>query len=119
MPTIITLTGDLETRYRAEAQREGIPVEALATRRLEEVELLQRIFTAFPTEENREFRSLVAKRGAGTLTSLEQERLTILAHQREEHNAQRFGDILTLAKLRGIRYRTLMTELGIRPARIL
>jgi hypothetical protein len=118
MATTITLTGELETRYRAEAQREGVPVETLATRRLEEAELLQRIFGAFPADETREFRSLVARRGAGTLTEAEGERLTALARQREEHNAQRFASILTLAKLRGVRYRALMAELGIRPARI-
>ena len=114
----ITLTGDLEARYRAEAQREGVAVEALATRRLEEVELLQRIFHSFPPDETREFRSLVAKRGAGTLTEAEQVRLTALAHRREEYNAQRFAHILALAKLRGVRYRSVMAELGIRPARI-
>ena len=119
MPTTITLTGDLERRYRVEAQREGVAVEALATRRLEEGVLLERIFHSFPLEETREFRSLVAKRGAGTLSDVEGERLTTLARQREEHNAQRFANILALAKLRGVRYRALMSELGIRPARIL
>ena len=118
MATTITLTGELETRYFAEAQREGIPVEALATRRLEEAELLQRIFHTFPSDEAREFRSLVAKRGAGTLTEADQARLTELAHRREEQGAGRFADILALAKLRGVRYRAVMAELGIRPARI-
>jgi hypothetical protein len=118
MATTITLTGELETRYRADAKREGIAVETLATRRLEEGVLLERIFHSFPPEETREFRSLVAKRGAGTLTDAEGERLTVLARLREEHNARRFADILALAKLRGVRYRTLMNELGIRPARI-
>jgi hypothetical protein len=118
MATTITLTGDLEARFRADAQREGIAVEALATRRLEEAELLQRIFHAFPESEVREFRSLVAKRGAGTLTEDEEERLTTLARLREEQGARRFSDILTLARLRGVRYRAVMNELGIRPARI-
>ena len=118
MATTITLTGDLEARYRADAQREGVAVEALATRRLEEAELLLRIFHCFPPEETREFRSLVAKRGAGTLTETEQARLIALAHRREEHDAQRFAHILALAKLRGVRYRSVMAELGIRPARI-
>ncbi|WP_309716172.1 hypothetical protein [Armatimonas sp.] len=118
MATTITLTGELETRYRADAQREGIAVETLATRRLEEGVLLERIFHSFPPDETREFRSLVAKRGAGTLSNIEGERLTALARLREEHNAPRFADILALAKLRGVRYRALMNELGIRPARI-
>ena len=118
MPTTITLTGDLEARYRAEAQREGIAFEALATRRLEEAELLQRIFHCFPPDETRQFRSLIARRGAGTLAEADQERLTALAWMREERNAQRFADILALARLRGVRYRVLMHELGIRPARI-
>lgn len=118
MATTITLTGDLEARFRADAQREGIPIEALATRRLEEAELLQRILSCFPEAETRAFRSLVAKRGAGTLTPAERERLTAIAHRREERNAQRFADILALAKLRGVPYRQVMTELGIRPARV-
>jgi hypothetical protein len=73
MATTITLTGELETRYRADAQREGIAVETLATRRLEEGVLLEHIFHSFPPDETREFRSLVAKRGAGTLSDWEKE----------------------------------------------
>lgn len=119
MPTTITLTGDLETRYQAEAQRKGIAIELLATQRLEEAELLVRICHAFPEIETREFRSLVAKRSAGTLTESQQERLTVLARLREEHNARRFEDILALARLRGVGHRTIMNELGIRPAQIL
>jgi hypothetical protein len=118
MATTITLTGELETRYRVDAQREGIAVETLATRRLEEGVLLERIFHSFPPEEVREFRSLVAKRGAGTLSNAEEERLTVLARLREEQNARRFADILVLARLRGVHYRAIMNELGIRPARI-
>jgi hypothetical protein len=119
MPTTITITGDLETRYQAEAQLRGIAVELLATRRLEEAELIERICHAFPETETREFRSLIAKRAAGTLTEAQQERLTTLARLREEHNARRFEDILALARLRGVRHRTVMNELGIRPARII
>ena len=119
MATTITLTGDLEKRFWADALREGVPLETVVTRRLEEAELIHRILNYFPAEETRQVRSLIARRGARTITETEQEQLTKLIHVREERTATRFADILALAKLRGVSSRTVMAELGIRPARLI
>lgn len=119
MATTITLTGDLEKRFWADALREGVPLETVVTRRLEEAELIHRILSYFPAEETRQVRSLIARRGARTITETEQEQLTKLIHAREERTATRFTDILALAKLRGVSSRTVMAELGIRPARLI
>lgn len=118
MATTITLTGDLEKRFRADALREGIPLETVITRRLEEAELIHRILGYFPAEETRQVRSLIARRGARTITAQEQEQLIALIHAREERNAARLTDIIALAQLRGVSHRAIMTELGIRSARL-
>jgi hypothetical protein len=118
MTLTIPIAPEMADRFRMEAAREGVSVEVLAARRLEEAELVHRIVNYFPLTENREMRSLVARRTAGTLTQEQQERLIQLARLREERNAQRHADIIVLASLRGISPRVLMTELGIRPASV-
>ena len=118
MSLTITLPPDLETRLRDDASRERLPVEEVAARRLQEADLLRRIFAYFPPEETREMRALVRKREAGTLTGAEMELLNELAHRREAKNAARFSDVLALARLRGASHRQIMTELGIRPHRM-
>lgn len=118
MATTITLTGELEKQVRADALRDGVTPEFVVAHRLEEAELLKRIFSYFPTEETRQVRSLIARRTAGKLTEADLEKLTALIHAREECNAARFADILALAKLRQVPYRRIMEELGIRPARV-
>jgi hypothetical protein len=107
----------VEWSLRSDAEREHIPVEEVVARRLREAELLRRIFAYFPPAETRETHSLARKRQAAALSEAEAKRFTEQAHSREEKNAQRFADILALAQLRGVRYRNLMNELGIRPQR--
>jgi hypothetical protein len=118
MPISLALPPEIELSLRTDADREHLPVEEVAVRRLEEAELLRRIFAYFPIEETQEMRRLVRKREAGTLSAEETERLTALAHQREIKNAERLSDLLTLAQRRGVPHRRLMAELGIRPARM-
>jgi hypothetical protein len=115
MPTTITLPGDLETRYRAEAQREGVPMEVWAARRLEENELLWRIRIAVPDDETRELHRLLRKQRSGIITEAERECLLTLVEARERQAAQRMEDLGALARLRGIPVRELMNRLGIRP----
>ena len=118
MSLTITLPPEVESRLREDARRGLVPVEEVAARRLQEAELLRRIFAYFPPEETREMRALVRKRQAGALSASEAERLTELAHRREEKNAARLSDILQLARLRGVSHRQVMAELGIRPHRV-
>jgi hypothetical protein len=119
MSLTITLPPEVESRLREDARRELVPVEEVAARRLQEAELLRRIFAYFPPEETREMRALGRKRQAdGALSAAEAERLMELAHRREEKNAARLSDILQLARLRGVSHRQVMAELGIRPHRV-
>ena len=111
----VTLPGKLEDLFKAAAQREGVPVEVLAARRLEESELLWRIRIATPEDETRELHRLVRKQKAGTLADPERERLFALIDAREQLAAQRMEDLGTLAKLRRLPVRELMNQLGIRP----
>ena len=115
MATTITLTGKLEDLFRTAAQREGVPVEVLAERRLEESELLWRIQIAAPDEETRELHKLLRKQKSGTLTETERTRLFALINARELQAAQRMEDLGALARLRGLPVRELMNKLGIRP----
>ena len=115
MATTITLTGTLEDLFRAAAQREGVSIEALAERRLEESELLWRIQTAAPSSETREFHRLLRLQRNGALTELDRETLLELIDRRERRAAQRMEDLAALARLRRISVRELMDQLGIRP----
>jgi len=115
MPTTITLPDELETRYRAEAQRVGIPVEVWAARRLEENELLWRIRIAVPDEETRELHRLMRRQKNGTLSESERTRLLELVEARELQAAERMEDLGKLARLRGIPVHELMNRLGIQP----
>ena len=115
MSLILTLPGTLEDRFKAAAQREGVPVEVLAARRLEESELLWRIRIAAPEDETRELHKLLRKQNGRPLTDAERERLLTLIDAREQLAAQRMEDLGALARLRGLPVRELMNQLGIRP----
>jgi hypothetical protein len=115
MPTTITLPRSLEDRFQTDALREGVSIEVLATRRLEESELLWRIRTAAPEEETRELHQLLRKQKNKTLTQSEQTRLLALIETRELKAAERMEDLATLARLRSLSVRDLMSKLGIHP----
>lgn len=118
MSLIITLPPEVESQLREDARRELVSVEEIAARRLEEAALLRRILAYFPPGETREMRALVRKRQAGALSPAEAERLTELAHRREEKNAHRLADVLQVARLRNVSHRQVLAELGIRPQRV-
>jgi hypothetical protein len=115
METTITLTGKLADLFRTDAQREGVPVDVLAARRLEENVLLWRIRTAAPEDETRELHRLLRRQKSGTLTEKEREQLLALIDSRELLAAQRLEDLGVLARLRGMPVRELMNQPGIRP----
>ena len=114
METTIRLNGKLADLLGSDAQREGVPLDVLAARRLESV-LLWRIRTVAPEDETRELHRLLRRQKSGSLTGLEQERLLELIEAREQHAAQRLEDLGALARLRGMPVRELMNQLGIRP----
>jgi hypothetical protein len=115
MALTLPLQPEIEARYRAEATREGLSVEQLAARRLEEAELLWRIHTAAPEEETKELHRLLRRRKAGTLTETEQEQLLTILDKREQRAAQRMEDLAQLSRLSNTSVRLLMEQLNIRP----
>jgi hypothetical protein len=118
MALTIPLQPEIEARFRAEAAREGLPVEQLAARRLEEAELLWRIRTAAPEAETKELHRLLRRREAGTLTASEREQLLTILDEREQRAAQRMEDLAQLSRLSNTPVRLLMEQLNIRPIAI-
>lgn len=118
MSLTIALSPETESRLRAEAVREQRSLEEVAARRVEEAELLRRIFAYFPDAETREVRRLIRKRDAGVSDASEAVHLQTLIERREERNAERLSDLVRLASLRSVPLRQLMAELRIRPMRV-
>lgn len=79
----------------------------------EEAELLQRICHSLPDETRQRFRSLNAKRRAGTLASEEHAELLHLIDQIENSDADRVDALAQLARLRKKSVNELMQEIGI------
>ena len=115
MALTITLQPELEAHIRNEAAREGLAVEQLAARRLQEAELLWRIRTSVPERETRELHRLLRRRKAATLTDQEQTQLLTILDEREQRSAQRLEDLVRLSHLRQTSVSDLMEQLGIRP----
>ncbi|GAB4465052.1 MAG: hypothetical protein OHK0029_35450 [Armatimonadaceae bacterium] len=118
MTVVLSLPSELEEQIRREAREEHRSVEEIVVRRLQEAELLRRIFSYLPPDETAEMRSLVRKQKQETLTENEKVRFIALSQQREEENAARLSHLMALARLRGVSLRQVMQELGIRPHRV-
>ena len=119
MTVTVPLSPEIEASVRADADREGIAIEAVLLRHLEEARLIRRIISYVRPDETRRVRALIGKRRAGTIRDAEREELAQLIHLQEQKAADRLQDIAALARLRGVSYQAVMAELGIRPARIL
>jgi hypothetical protein len=130
MSLSITLSNELEQFLQTQADRLGVPVEALLTRTIEErwsaashvrslpareTELLLRLQNAFPPEQTREYLSLCRLSDEGTITEADRKRLLVLIEQRDLQNAERLEVLGELARLRGITLREIMVQLGIQP----
>jgi Glu-tRNA(Gln) amidotransferase subunit E-like FAD-binding protein len=115
MPTTITLPHNLEDVFQKMALSEGVSVEVIAARRLEESELLWRIRTVAPEEETRLLHRLLRKQRQKTLTDAQHTQLLALLDVREQQAAQRMEDLATLARMRNLHVRELMNKLGIAP----
>ena len=80
----------------------------------EETTLLLEINRGLPEETAQEYRELLAKRRAETLTPEEHARLLGISDTREIANARRLEKLMALADLRHTTVEALMNELGIR-----
>jgi hypothetical protein len=80
-----------------------------------ETELLLRINAGLPADLATPYHDLIAKRRAATLTPAEYRELLRLTELVEARQAQRLGDLIELARLRGQTLDELMDTLGIQP----
>jgi hypothetical protein len=134
MSLTLDLDEDLEAWIRSEAQRSGLDEMSFVKQTLErqrtlansrpvampanEAELLRKINTGLPEHVWNEYRDLVAKRRAETLTESEYSRLITLSDQIEIDNAERVGLLIQLAQIRNVPLDDLMTQMGIKPREI-
>lgn len=81
-----------------------------------ESELLLKINRGLSDEKAAQYRELMARRQAGSLSPAEQIRLLDLSDEVERLQAERIEHLADLARLRGKPLATLMEELGIRPS---
>lgn len=80
-----------------------------------ESELLLKINQGVPSDIQKRYNELIAKRQAETLTSDEYQELLRLTQQVEEFEVRRVEYLAELARLRGTSLTTLMENLEIRP----
>ena len=92
---------------RAQRQAPGLP-------RVES-ELLLKINEGIPSDVQKRYNELIAKRQAEVLTPDEYEELLQMVQQVEKLEARRVEYLAELARLRGIALTALMENLGIRP----
>jgi hypothetical protein len=78
-----------------------------------ETELLQQIDRGIPSDLHQQYRDLVAKRDAQSITAQEYDLLLDLSDRIEVLAAKRTGLLLKLAQLRQVPLMQLMDELGI------
>jgi hypothetical protein len=136
MTLTIDLQPELEAQLRDEAAKTGIDAGTLVVRALEErlqrnsrqsfpahlspeeTVLLQKINQGLPEATWQEYRALIAKRRAETLTPEEHGRLIALSDGIEEANAERLAHLAELARQRQIPLKELMAQLGIKPRKV-
>ena len=127
MTLTLDLTPEMEARLRDRAAEKGLEPDRYALQRLAadlgeapeaapaqtEAQLLQRINEGQPPEVWRQYRSLLAKRDAGTLTEEERQVLRGLIDRIEVSHARRMKYLGQLADLRGTTLDDVMDALGI------
>ena len=129
----IQIGSELESQLRREAESRGMSLDrhivdllesvrpnasSVSTKRLsaQETDLLQKINSAIPTKIWLQYRALVEKKMARTISPTELEELIQLSNQIEVANAERIVFLGKLAQLRGITLRQVMQDLGLKPA---
>lgn len=81
-----------------------------------EAEVLLRINRGIPTDMQRRYSELIARRQAGRLAPDEHQELLRLTDQIEQFDAERAEDLAALARLRGVPLAQLLDDLGLVPA---
>ncbi len=128
----IQISPELESYLRREAEGRGMSldrhiVEVLETVRpnapgsakrlsAQETDLLQKINAAIPAKTWLQYRALVEKKAAYSISPSELQELIQLTNQIEVANAERIVLLGKLAQLRGISLRQVMQDLGLQPA---
>lgn len=130
MTLILDMAPEMEAQVREKAAREGLEPERYVLGAVEELlgqqgqasephlnraesELLQQINEGLPADTWREYRMLIAKRDAETLTEEEYQALIRLTDTVEIAHARRIGHLVELANLRETTLDELMDALGI------
>lgn len=124
----LNLSPDLEQKLRIEAAKEGIDPDCYIVNALQEhlqsspvldkateADLLQQINIGFSAETWAQYRTLIAKRHAETLSSKEHADLIQLSDRLEKLNVTRIQALIQLANLRNQPLSDLMQTLGISP----
>lgn len=130
MTITIDLPPNLEAQIQEEAARRGVDagsyILGAVQERLEreqngagrkphsEANLLQQINVGLPPEVWIEYRELIKRRRAGTMTAEEQARAIAISDQLEATSVRRLRALTELAALRGTTVDALMDALGIR-----
>lgn len=79
----------------------------------DEAELLKKIYRKLPESVLRRLATLSEKSNSGELSNDEHEELVGLVEIAENHDAERVEDLASLAQIRGVTLRALMTQLGL------
>lgn len=125
---VLEITPPLEDRLRKLAARlqldqhgverwlltvlnEAVPPECPAT----EEELLRRVNEGFPPEWWDRYRSLIARREAGSISQSELSMLMEMTGDAEDRHALRLEALAQLSELRGTGLRELMHQMGVAP----
>jgi len=129
MTLTLEVTPDLELHLRRAAGRKGLDAKSFVLGLLreqlarqnpapevrKESELLAEINRGLSADQWKNYRELIAKRRAETLTSDEHAELIAITDQLEEDNVHRIKCLAELARRRQMSIDALMGELGIQP----
>ena len=124
MSVTITLSNELENRLREDAARQGVPVEELVSREvqnlwpakpLSETGLLEKINDGFPESFWLRYHSLKEKLDRDTILESEYQEYMSMVDQVERKHTARLGYIAELAKLRGSGFLETIRALGLEP----
>ena len=134
MAITIEIEPELENQIRQAASKAGLAPEVFILESIKErlhqthhrqsnvkhlpqieANLLQKINQSLSQIEWLQYRELIARRQAETLTPDEQTELIALSDQIEEANARRIEYVAELARMRNMTLPALMRELGLKP----
>ena len=123
MSLTLNLEPELEQRLRSEAQRRGVPLEAMLQHELgerfkpvgSEAFLLQEITAGLPELFWQRYRELIGKRNQETLQVNEHLELIALSDRAEELSLQRTQALIELAAQRQTSVENLRVQLGLQP----